>query len=56
MKTKTKKSEITFDAEALVALVEGFAAGRQPARERKMKLPPPVKPIPPGKSVPSVWA
>ena len=46
MKTKTKKPEISFDAEALVARVEGFAAGRQPARERTMKLPPPVKPIP----------
>ena len=45
MKTKTKKSEIPFDAGALVARVEGFAAGRQPARERTVKLPPPVKPI-----------
>jgi putative transcriptional regulator len=46
MKTRTKKAEITFDAEALVARVEGFAAGRQPARERTVKLPPPVQPIP----------
>ena len=46
MKTKTKKPEITFEAAALVARVEGFAAGRQLARERMMKLPPPVKPIP----------
>ena len=46
MKTKTKKSEITFDAESLVARVEGFAAGRQLARERTVKLPPPVKTIP----------
>jgi len=40
------KPEITFDAGALVARVEGFAAGREPARERTVKLPPPVKPIP----------
>jgi len=40
------KPEITFDAGALVARVEGFAAGRQPARERTVKLPPPVQPIP----------
>lgn len=46
MKTKSKKPEINFDAEALVARVEGFAAGLQPARERTLKLPPPVKPIP----------
>lgn len=46
MKMKTKKAEITFDAGALVARVEGFASGRQPARERTMKLSPPVKPIP----------
>jgi putative transcriptional regulator len=46
MKAKTKKIDISFDAEALVARVEGFAAGRQPARERMVKLPPPVKPIP----------
>ena len=46
MKMKTRTTEISFDAGALVARVEGFAAGRQPARERTMKLPPPVKPIP----------
>ncbi len=46
MKTKTKKTEIHFDAEALVARVEGFAAGREPARERTVKLPPPVKQMP----------
>ncbi len=46
MKAEPKKAEITFAAGALVARVEGFAAGRQPARERTMKLPPPVKPIP----------
>jgi putative transcriptional regulator len=45
MKTKTKKAQIHFDAEALVARVEGFAAGRERARERTVKLPPPVKPI-----------
>jgi putative transcriptional regulator len=43
---KTKKTEIIFDAAALVARVEGFAAGRAPARERAMKLPPPVKAMP----------
>ena len=40
------KPEITFAAGALVARVEGFAAGREHARERTVKLPPPVKPIP----------
>jgi putative transcriptional regulator len=45
-KTKTKKTEIPFDAEALVARVEGFAAGREPVRERTVKLPPPVKAMP----------
>jgi putative transcriptional regulator len=44
---KTKKTEINFDAEALIARVEGFAVGTEPARERTVKLPPPVKPIPP---------
>ncbi len=46
MKTKTKQSEITFDAEALVARVEAFAAGNAPSRERTIKLPPPVKAMP----------
>jgi putative transcriptional regulator len=46
MKTKTMKKEISFDAEELVARVEGFAAGREPARERVVKLPPPVKAMP----------
>lgn len=46
MKTKTKKTEITFDAETLVARVEAFAAGRAPVRERTIKLPPPVKAMP----------
>jgi putative transcriptional regulator len=42
-----KKTEIGFDAETLLSRVEGFAAGTQPARERSVKLPPPVKPIAP---------
>ncbi len=29
MKTKTRKTEIAFDAGALVARVEGFAAGQR---------------------------
>ena len=47
MKTRTKKTGIDFDPEALVARVEGFAAGIEPARERTVKLHPPVKPIAP---------
>jgi putative transcriptional regulator len=43
---KTKKTQIHFDAEALIARVEGFAAGRERASERTIKLPPPVKEIP----------
>jgi len=43
MKTRTKETEITFDAGALLARVEDFAAGREPSRERRVKLPPPVK-------------
>lgn len=46
MKTKPKKTEIAFDAAALVARVEGFAAGQAPARERTVTLPPPVKAMP----------
>lgn len=46
MKTKTKKREIEFDANALLSRVEGFAVGREPAVARTVKLPPPVKPIP----------
>ena len=46
MKTKTKKIEIEFDANELLRRMKGFAAGREPARERTAKLPPPVKPIP----------
>ena len=45
MKTKTKKTQIQFDAEALVLCIEAFAAVRAPARERTMKLPPPVRPM-----------
>ena len=46
MKTKPKKTEIAFDAEALVTRLEGFAAGQPPARERTVSLPPPVKAMP----------
>ena len=44
--TIAKQSAIPFDAGALVARVAGCAAGRQPARARPVKLPPPVQPIP----------
>jgi putative transcriptional regulator len=47
VKTKTKKREIAFDPETLLARVEGFANGREPARERAVTLPPPVKPMRP---------
>ena len=47
MKTRTKKSQIDFDAGKLAARVERFASGAEPARERVVKLPPPVKPIAP---------
>ena len=40
------KPAILFAAGALVVRVEGCAAGRPPARERPVKLPPPVQPIP----------
>ena len=43
---KAKKTEIPFNAEMLVARVEGFAAGSERSRERTVKLPPPVKAIP----------
>ena len=43
---KTKKPEIPFNAEMLVARIEGFAAGSERSRERTVKLPPPVKAIP----------
>ena len=43
---KTKKTESPFNAEMLVARVEGFAAGRERTHERTVKLPPPVKAIP----------
>jgi hypothetical protein len=63
MKTQTKKTEIEFDAGALVARVEAFAAGREPSRERMVKLPPPVRAIPArqiraggeGRQAGSVW-
>ena len=44
--TIAKQPAIPFAAGALVARVAGCAAGRQPARERTVKLPPPVQPIP----------
>ena len=43
MKTKPKKTEIAFDAAALVVRVEGFAARQAPARERTVNLPAPIK-------------
>jgi putative transcriptional regulator len=43
---KTQKSEIAFDADTLLARVEGFAEGKERTVERMVKLPPPVKPIP----------
>ncbi len=46
MKKQTKKTGIAFDAKELVRRVEGFAAGLEPARERTVKVPSPVKPIP----------
>jgi putative transcriptional regulator len=46
MKTKTKKKEIEFDAHTLLRRVEGFATGKEGSVERKVKLPPPVRPIP----------
>ena len=44
--TVAKQPAIPFAAGALVARVAGCAAGRQPARARPVKLPPPVPPIP----------
>ena len=41
-----KKTEIEFAANELLRRMKGFAARREPARERTVKLPPPVKPIP----------
>lgn len=46
MKPSTRKTEIPFDPAALVARVEGFAAGHTPAREHSVQLPPPVKAMP----------
>jgi len=45
MKNRKEKADIQFDAAALVRRVEGFAAGNERAEERRVKLPPPVKPI-----------
>ena len=44
---KKKKTGISFDAEALVARVEGFAAGLEPARERSVRIAPPVEAMSP---------
>ena len=44
--TVAQQPAIPFAAGALAARVAGCAAGRQPARERTAKLPPPVKPVP----------
>ncbi len=46
MKTKSRKTEIAFDAGALVVRVEGFAARQAPARERTVNLPAPIKAMP----------
>jgi putative transcriptional regulator len=46
MKPKIMKTEITFDAGRLLARVEAFAEGREPVRERTVKLPPPVMAMP----------
>jgi len=43
MKTKTKKTEVTFDAGTLLSRAEVFAAGQESSRKRRVKLPPPVK-------------
>lgn len=40
-----KKTDIAFDIGELVDRVEGFAAGRQRARIRRVVIPPPVKAI-----------
>ena len=44
MRTKTKKQEIEFDADTLLARVEGFAADKEPAVERMVTLRPPAIP------------
>lgn len=46
MKAK-KTSDIIFHPETLLTRVEGFAAGLEPFTERRIKLPPPVKPLRP---------
>jgi len=45
MKTKTKRIEIEFDPNELLRRMKGFAAGTEPVREWKVKVPPPVKAI-----------
>jgi hypothetical protein len=44
MKTKKVKTELIFAAVALVARLEQFAAGAQPARKHTMKLLRPANP------------
>jgi DNA-binding transcriptional regulator YiaG len=41
-----RKTEIAFDIGELVDRVEGFAAGRQRKRIRRVAIPPPVKAMP----------
>ena len=38
MKTKTKKTEVTFDAGTLLSRAEVFAAGQESSRKRRVKL------------------
>jgi putative transcriptional regulator len=45
MNKKSKKREITFDANLLLSRVEGFAKDKEPVSERTVKLPAPVKPM-----------
>lgn len=46
MNARNKKREIIFDANTLLERVEGFNKGREPVRERKIKIPLPVTSIP----------
>jgi putative transcriptional regulator len=46
MKVQKKVAHVQFDAEELVRRVECFASGRERARVRKLKLPPPVHAVP----------
>jgi putative transcriptional regulator len=46
MKAQKKNASIQFDPQELVRRVEGFARGRQRARVRKLRLPPPVHAVP----------